>query len=209
VAGRRARAAGKTAPIFGRYLRALRLRRGKRKALGPLAEDLTAAGYAISRTTLFRYEDEGTIPDVFILEGFAVIHRQDSIALRAGLLAELHGTISNRAQLEAVIAAATSARSVTESSQPVGRLASSKGNSGQVTKPVDDDMDNGEVQTERAASSAFELPTEVLRRVEAAFKALGRLLDDDAAATHARATGPANPSAHPRSTGADRKTGSD
>jgi hypothetical protein len=158
MGGKSARAGGRKAPLFGKLLERLRL--AKFEDRGRESFELVAAALrdgeiaTLAPSTIYRYESEGRVPDILSIKGLASLYGLEHWeSLGAALLADLEGSGVSVDNLEAIARAAGSARSVTESSVPLGQLASSRGNEGQLTERA----------CNRVARFSFQAPDAALR----------------------------------------------
>lgn len=91
-ANRRPMRGGAKAPTFGLVLGYLRSHRIEGASLDALSRDLAAIGVKAAKSTLSRYETEGRVPDIAVLDGLARVFEVSRESLIDVLLAELAGT---------------------------------------------------------------------------------------------------------------------
>lgn len=96
MGGKSARAGGKKALLFGQLLARLReakFKEKRRDSFESVAKALKDGQItSLAASTIFRYEDEGRVPDILAIKGLAALYelpRWESLA--TALLADLEG----------------------------------------------------------------------------------------------------------------------
>lgn len=103
--GRRApRGGGKTVPKFGEFLRRRReLRPEDKRSYEAVAKDLHGLGFSCSASTIWRYENDGRVPDVAFINGISILYGLSFDGLTRALRHELTQTDTSDDEIEHLV----------------------------------------------------------------------------------------------------------